>query len=151
MPLQAIDHSRACAAAKNLSGDCAPEVPDDAPPVAAARLRTAARVHYLTQAAEMENAVNGRDDGEIQSAGTDLGELRLVVLTSEQFRANAQMPPQLRSASQDLWMTFHNEIAAHSKRGSNRVVRGTGHYIQFQKPDAVIAAVEEITAANRAR
>jgi pimeloyl-ACP methyl ester carboxylesterase len=144
MAAQAIDHDRSCAGAKDLSGPCAPFAPDDAPPAIAARLRSAARDHYRTEAAEMQSDVNGANDAEIERVGTDLGNIPLIVLTSEQFKLSEQMPPELRSASQDLWMTLHNEIAAHSTRGSNRVVPGTGHYIQLDRPDAVVAAVEEL-------
>jgi pimeloyl-ACP methyl ester carboxylesterase len=150
MVTQAINHSRACAKAKDLTGGCAPDVPDDAPPATAARLRSAARLHYLTQAAEMEGDINERDDTEIKRAGMDLGHIPLIVLTSEQFKTNEQMPPELRTAAQELWMVLHNEIASHSRRGSNRVVPGTGHYIQLEKPDAVITAVEELAAAKHA-
>jgi pimeloyl-ACP methyl ester carboxylesterase len=147
MMAQQIDHSRDCAAKKILSGDCQPDIPDDAPPAVAARLRANARLNYLTQAAELEAAINGADDAELVRAGTDLGNVPLVVLTSEQFKTNQHMPPELRMSAQNLWMTFHDEIAAHSKRGSNRVVAGTGHYIQLERPDAVITAVEEVAGA----
>lgn len=151
MTAQQIAQSRACASAKVLTGDCRPDIPDDAPPAIAARLRSGARVHYLTEAAEMEGATHGPDDAEIESAGTDLGRVPLLVLTSEQFKSNDHMPPDARAASQNLWMTFHNEIAAHSTSGSNRVVPGTGHYIQLERPDAVIEAVEEVAAAAHPR
>lgn len=148
MLTQEIDHSRTCAKAKELTGDCAPSIPDDAPADVAARLKSATRVHFLTQAAEMEADVDGRNDAEIEQAGTNLGDLPLTVLTSEQFRTNEHMPPELRAASQNLWMTFHSEIAAHSRRGSNLVVPGTGHYIQLERPDAVISAVEHLNVAR---
>jgi pimeloyl-ACP methyl ester carboxylesterase len=143
-----VERSRNCASAKELTGDCEPGIPGDAPAQIAARLRSGARLHYLTQAAEIEGII-GADDAEIERAGTDLGDVPLIVLTSEQFKTNEHMPPDVRAASQNLWMTFHDEIAAHSKRGINRVVPGTGHYIQLEQPDAVIIAVEEIATAHR--
>lgn len=146
---QAIDHDRSCAEAKELNAACAPYVPDDAPAVVAGRLRSATRIHYLTEAAEMQADLDGTNDAEIQRAGTDLHNLPLIVLTSEQFKTNEQMPPEVRSAAQNLWMTFHNEIAGHSTRGSNRLVPGTGHYIQLDRPDAVIDAVEELASLPR--
>ena len=147
--LQEIVRSRRCASAKELTGQCEPGIPDDAPPTIAAQLRSSTRLHYMTQAAELEALIKGPDDQEIVQAGTDLGNLPLVVLTSEQFTTNDQMPVELRTAAQNLWMTFHNEIASHSKRGKNRVVSGTGHYIQLERPEAVVAAVEEVAATSR--
>jgi pimeloyl-ACP methyl ester carboxylesterase len=145
-----IKRDRACASAKAPTRDCEPDMPDDAPPAVAARLRTAVRVHHLAEAAELAG-IAGPDDAEMERAGTNLGNMPLIVLTSEQFEKNQQMPAGLRTASQKLWMTFHDEIAAHSKRGSNRIVPATGHYIQLERPDSVVAAVEELAAPNRAR
>jgi pimeloyl-ACP methyl ester carboxylesterase len=149
MLTQEIDHDRFCGETKELSGRCAPSMPKDAPADFAARLKAAAQVHYLTQAAELQADLNGTNDAAIQRAGLNLNDIPLIVLTSEQFKTNEHMPPELRSAAQNLWMTFHNEIAAHSTRGSNRVVPGTSHYIQLDKPDAVIAAAEELASRPR--
>jgi pimeloyl-ACP methyl ester carboxylesterase len=149
MAMKQIEHSRQCASATAPRGDCSPSIPDDAPPTMAARLRSAARAHFLAEAGEMEAATTGRDDAEFVRGGSDLGDLPLVVLTSEQFKTNEHMPPELRTAAQKLWMSFHDEIAAHSKRGSNRVIAGTGHYIHLERPDAVVAAVEEVASAAR--
>ena len=144
-----IEHVRQCASAKDLTGDCAPGAPDDAPPAVAERLRATARAHDLVGADEMEAAMDGRDDSEIAAVSTDLGNVPLIVLTSEQFKTNQHMPPQLRSAAQNQWMTFHDEIAARSKKGSNRVVAGTGHYVQLERSEAVVAAVIEVAAAAK--
>ncbi|MEP6983502.1 MAG: alpha/beta hydrolase [Sphingomicrobium sp.] len=146
-----IERSRECASAKAQTDDCKPWIADDAPPKIAARLRSLARVHYLTQAAELEAAMSGSDDSEIVRAGVDLGQTPLIVLTSEQFKQNADMPAATRAAVQELWTTFHNEIAAHSTRGTNRVVPGTSHYIQSDRPEAVVAAVEEVAKTARQR
>jgi pimeloyl-ACP methyl ester carboxylesterase len=150
MLAQGIDHDRSCATVKELTGPCEPSIPDDAPAAIASRLRSAARVHYLTEAAEMQANADGTNDAELQRAGTDLGQMPLIVLTSEQFRLNENMPPEARSAAQGLWMTLHREVAAYSSRGVNRVVAGTGHYIQLERPDAVVGAVDEL-ARQRTR
>ena len=144
MLAQGIDHDRSCATVKELSGPCEPSIPDDAPAAIASRLRSAARVHYLTEAAEMQADADGTSDAELQRAGTDLGHMPLIVLTSEQFRLNEHMPAEARSAAQGLWMTFHRDLAAHSTRGVSRVVSGTGHYIHLERPDTVVAAVDEL-------
>jgi pimeloyl-ACP methyl ester carboxylesterase len=44
---------------------------------------------------------------------------------------------------------MHDEIAALSTRGERRTVEGAGHFIPFDKPDAVIAAIEEVIAVAR--
>jgi hypothetical protein len=46
---------------------------------------------------------------------------------------------------------MHDDLAKLSSAGSNRVVKGANHYIQVDKPDAVIDAVGEVVAAARAQ
>ncbi len=142
-----VERSRQCASAKEVSGDCEPGIPSDGPPGMLAQIRGLGRTHYSTQAAEMMGLLR-YDDAEMERAGTDLGSVPLVVLTSEQFKNDSEMPPDKRAAVQKLWATMHDEIAAHSKRGTNRLVPGTGHYIHLERPDAVVAAVEEVAATK---
>jgi len=44
---------------------------------------------------------------------------------------------------------MHDELAALSTRGSNRKVKNSGHYIQKDRPDEVIAAIAEVVQAAR--
>ena len=46
---------------------------------------------------------------------------------------------------------MHDEAAALSSRGANRLVLGSGHNIQIEKPDVVVAAITEVVAAVRAK
>jgi hypothetical protein len=49
------------------------------------------------------------------------------------------------------WGEGHDRLAALSSRGSNTVVPGSGHYIQFDQPQAVIDAVMRGIAQIRGR
>src|SRR5215469_3853053 len=58
-------------------------------------------------------------------------------------------PPPVVPAGQwkqlwDTWNQMHERVAALSSRGVNFVVRGSGHYIQFDRPADVISAVDEV-------
>ncbi|HEX5326499.1 MAG TPA: hypothetical protein VFW75_07500 [Acetobacteraceae bacterium] len=46
-----------------------------------------------------------------------------------------------------LWRDVQAHTAALSPRGQVRLIEGAGHFIQLDKPDAVIAAIEDATAA----
>jgi pimeloyl-ACP methyl ester carboxylesterase len=49
------------------------------------------------------------------------------------------------------WFGLHDEVAASSTRGSNRLVADSSHMMMFDKPDAIRAAIEEvITEAGKA-
>jgi pimeloyl-ACP methyl ester carboxylesterase len=45
---------------------------------------------------------------------------------------------------------MHDQIAAHSKRGVNRIVPDSGHAIQFDQPEAVIDSILEVVRASAA-
>ena len=51
---------------------------------------------------------------------------------------------------EEEWRRAHDEMAALSTDGTNRIVEGSSHYIQDLKPDAVIAAVDEVIDKARA-
>ena len=48
------------------------------------------------------------------------------------------------------WKQLNLEAASWSKRSRQQDVPDSGHYIQYQRPDLVIAAVEEVVATVRA-
>lgn len=43
-----------------------------------------------------------------------------------------------------VWIALHADLARLSSRGVHRIVKGSGHEIQLDKPDAVIDAVDEV-------
>lgn len=80
------------------------------------------------------------------------GSLPLAVLTS-QTEPLAALPvedPGKTAALDALWRSGHDQLAALSTRGSNRMVEGTDHQIQLNRPDAVIAAINAVVDQERA-
>ena len=85
------------------------------------------------------------------------GEMPIIVLTSTKV---PELPPGTPDAA-NARATFaamdaemhrgHAELAALSSRGVQRLVPDSGHYIQLDRPDAVIAAIEEVISATRDR
>lgn len=80
------------------------------------------------------------------------GDLPLIVLTRGD---NSGGPPQLTQADLDAfyeaWKQMHEEFAELSTAGIHRIVPNAKHYIQRDKPEAVIAAVNEVVAEARRR
>lgn len=77
-----------------------------------------------------------------------LGDKPLVILT----RGDSGFPmltPQQSAQVYKAWVQGHDELAGLSRRGSNQIVKGTGHYIQLERPDAVIAAVRGVVLQVR--
>lgn len=81
------------------------------------------------------------------------GNLPLAILTSEITPA-AALPaeqPSQTAALAALWNSSHDEMAALSRRGSNRIVPGAGHQIQLEQPQAVVAAIARVVEQARER
>ena len=75
-----------------------------------------------------------------------LGAMPLVVLSAETTYSFGTHPPKPRvSQSYEKVRTATHEALAHlSSRGVHRVIKGSGHQIQLDKPQAVTDAVDEV-------
>lgn len=87
---------------------------------------------------------------------TSLGDRPLIVLTaalpadSAQFAA-ADLSPAQGARRQVAWRALHDDLARRSRVGRRVGVDGATHYIQFDRPDAVIGAVRDVVAQVRVR
>lgn len=108
-------------------------------------------IHYGEVMAELESATGDANAKEADAARHALGDKPLLVLTAG---APARLPGSTADQQkrfEQAWYEMHNEIAALSTRGRQRVVPGASHYIQGDKPEAVIAAVAEVLTEVRGR
>jgi hypothetical protein len=88
----------------------------------------------------------------------DYGSMPLIVLSSTIPDDPPQGPPERRAtllaeapkAQAELSMG-HEEIAALSRVGVHRSVPNVGHFIQWARPDVVVAAIAETVKTVRAR
>jgi pimeloyl-ACP methyl ester carboxylesterase len=88
----------------------------------------------------------GASSDEVAAARRPLGDLPLIVLTAGKAMPMPGEPPDVLAARRKVWRTMHDEIAALSTRGEQRTVEDAGHGIQVERPDVVIAAIEEALA-----
>jgi pimeloyl-ACP methyl ester carboxylesterase len=75
-----------------------------------------------------------------------LGAMPLVVLSAEYSWGKSGTPEGIwykRSYSK-IWIGLHGALAHLSSRGVHRIINGSGHTIQLEKPRAVIDAVDEV-------
>jgi pimeloyl-ACP methyl ester carboxylesterase len=90
-----------------------------------------------------------RDSPEVVAERRSLGALPLIVLT--RGKLDDDLPPDQAATQARMLMQLHDDVAKLSSVGSNRRIDGAGHYIQLDKPDAVLGAVSEVLAAARQR
>ncbi|WP_309645927.1 alpha/beta hydrolase [Phenylobacterium sp.] len=127
---------------------CTPKAREGQPPeTIAARLAEAmSPANWRTQISEVDT-LWVETSRQVAAAG-GLGDTPLIVLTAGD--AYAQVPEPHRTRANAIWAGLHREVAALSTRGEQRVVAKSSHMMIFDQPDAIVAAVAEVTAMSRA-
>lgn len=131
-------------------------LPDDASSNWPLAVRRAAAAHFPTSlAAVAEEAVAiPATLNEVRTV-RDLGHRPLIVLSATTPQSSAAREAMgITRAEGDRVMQeqhrLHRELARLSCNGRQELVSRSAHYIQFDRPDAVINAIREVVAATRA-
>lgn len=88
----------------------------------------------------------------IASSHRAYGNMPLIVLTAGEAPLApdaSQVEREEMPLRQAEWLRGHDEYAALSTRGVNRIIPESGHIIQWDKPQAVVDAVAEVVDAAR--
>jgi pimeloyl-ACP methyl ester carboxylesterase len=140
-----------------LPDDCAKSDSRLPPDLAAFNQAQNSRPSYLlTKASEYESFLTTKDDKnmdqkELEAVTASFGDKPLIVLTGGNAQNIPGLTPQQNAAVDQAWMAGHDRLATLSTRGSNIMVPGSGHYIQYDQPQAVIDAVTRTVAEIRGR
>ncbi len=86
---------------------------------------------------------------ELRAARRSYGAMPLIVLTHSPFPKAPDETQEQRDVRNKMWETLHDELAALSTRGVNRTVPQSGHFIQWDQPQAVVDAVFEVLAETQ--
>ena len=75
-----------------------------------------------------------------------LGAMPLVVLSTEHSWGESGTPADVwaQRSYTKVWIAMHQALANLSSHGVHRIIEGSGHEIQLDKPQAVIDAVDEV-------
>lgn len=140
-----------------LPKDCAGS--DNRLPPALAALDQAQRSrpsYLLTKASEYESFLSTKDgknvdQKELEAVSVSFGSKPLIILTRGTEVGNPGFTAEQSLAINHAWKVGHDKLAALSTRGSNTVVPDSGHYIQYDQPQAVIDAVKRAVTDIRGR
>lgn len=117
--------------------------PDQPAKVNAARRAESLRPGtWRTQISELDNLWPATSD-QISAGRQSYGDLPIIVLSADGTYASAPR-------AQELWLQLHEELAARSTRGVHRVVAHSSHMLMNEHPEAVTAAIAEVTASRKA-
>jgi pimeloyl-ACP methyl ester carboxylesterase len=80
-----------------------------------------------------------------------LGDIPLVVLRHSRTvpPIKGDVTPEVAQAYEAIWAQMQDELAALSPQGRVVVAEESGHSIQLDRPDVVIAAIQDVLAATR--
>lgn len=95
---------------------------------------------WITRISELDTLWTRTSD-EIASGRKAYGSLPLIVLTADGTYSGA--PDGIRPALLRFWITLHQQLAARSNCGQERLVGGSSHLMMLDRPDAIATAVEE--------
>ena len=102
-------------------------------------------------AAEAEAELKNISVSAAQTAATgSLGDLPLEVLSHDPDKPSADLPADLAKLTNDAWEKMQEELAHLSTRGTQMIGKNSSHYIQLDRPDVVIGAVQRVVAQARA-
>lgn len=93
-------------------------------------------------ASERENVYYTSAD-QTRATRKDFGDMPLVVLTHSPYPKRDDETQEERYRRTLSWEGMHTRVAAMSMRGINIIVPDAGHYIQYDKPQVVIDAVDQ--------
>ena len=144
----ATAEARACV---DVSGN--PDTLDDTLRRVEAHLRTLPRV-WEAQASELMSFTPEGDEPDVNTRELDevhpsFGDKPLLVLSRGVEEGAPGVPPAYLPKVEAAWRAGHDRIAALSSRGVNTIVPGSRHYIQIDRPDAVVEAVRRVVEAAR--
>jgi hypothetical protein len=127
-----------------LAGRCIRPPPEDLPSeFEPAWRRMALNPAWWATTAEEYEAYHSIDSAEIEASQRRWGALPLIVLTAD-FDPMPALPLAQRMRMRMVLMQMHDEAAALSTKGTNRLISGAPHEIHEASPEVVIAAVEEV-------
>jgi pimeloyl-ACP methyl ester carboxylesterase len=59
--------------------------------------------------------------------------------------------PTEAEADEQIWRELQRDLAARASAGSHIIAEQSGHYIQLQQPELVVAAIRQVVSAAQAR
>ena len=107
--------------------------------------------HLREALAELDSQLGEANAKAADAARRPLGDKPLLVLTAGAPQKIPGASPEQIARLGQAWYEMHNEIAALSTRGRQRIVPDATHYIQNDKPQAVVEAVSEVLTEVRGR
>jgi pimeloyl-ACP methyl ester carboxylesterase len=126
-------------------------VPDEfVPPTISSELSLTYKQHLATlgHMEAMVSTIENMEMSEEQVAGTELGDIPLVLLVQAEA-SESSMEPERAQAMQAAWIELQEKQAESSTQSTIILVEDTGHYIYVEQPQIVIDAIQAVIESVR--
>jgi pimeloyl-ACP methyl ester carboxylesterase len=120
--------------------------PRFSPAINDAQARYASTVRWQAAIASERQAVAYASADQTRATRKHYGDMPIIVLTHSPYPKAQDETQEERNQRTLLWESLHLDVAAMSSRGVNEIVPNSGHYIQYDQPQAVIDAVKQVVA-----
>jgi pimeloyl-ACP methyl ester carboxylesterase len=83
------------------------------------------------------------------SATGSLGDMPLAVLSHDPDTPQPDLPADLVKPLNDAWEQMQGELARLSTKGTQTIAKHSGHYIQIDRPEMVVDAIQKVVNQTR--
>ncbi len=111
-----------------------------------AQLAYAATVKWQAAVASERENVFYASAEQTRATRKDFGDMPIIVLTHAPYPKSKDETQEQRNQRTLLWEDLHTQVAAMSTRGVNMIVPRAGHFVQYDRPEIVIDAVNQAVA-----
>lgn len=112
----------------------------------AAQLAYGASVKWQAAVASERENVFYASAEQTRATRKDFGAMPIIVLTHAPYPKAKDETQEQRNQRTLLWEDLHTQVAAMSSHGVNMIVPGSGHFVQYDRPEVVIDAVNQAVA-----
>lgn len=130
---------------------CLRTVPADAPPELADMYIHSQTPAYASAMDREFTAMPALSSDLLDREKRSLGAMPFVLLSRDPTRQNPAYDAEENNAREQLWLQMHVEMMDLSSDSQLQVVPHAGHLIQFDRPDAVIAAITDMVRKVRGK
>jgi pimeloyl-ACP methyl ester carboxylesterase len=107
-----------------------------------------AGVAKLPEGIDFDTLVAGIAD--MRASSRSIGDRPLVVLTHGKEEASPGTPLELAASTRRVWQEMQADLTHLSTNAVQVAAENSGHFIQFDAPKLVVAAVREVVQSARA-
>ncbi|MGA7382376.1 MAG: alpha/beta hydrolase [Terriglobales bacterium] len=86
---------------------------------------------------------------QVSSDSKSLDSLPVTVISHDPDKPIADLSPEINRRTEATWAEMQMELTELSSRGKHLVAKGSGHYVQMDRPDLVISSIHDVVEQCR--